>query len=72
MKNLNFEICMDILDWYDDDLYDFINHILTSKVDGSKRIQRALPHLQTHVQNLVEQNRNTARHTRKVCDSLLN
>ena len=61
MKNLSFEICMDILDWYDDDLYDFINHILTSKVDGAKRIQRAMPHLQAHVQNLVEQNRNTAR-----------
>ena len=60
MKNLSFEICMDILDWYDDDLYDFINHILTSKVDGTQRIQRAMPHLQAHVRELVERNRNTA------------
>ncbi len=61
MKHMSFEICMDIFDWFDDGMYDYIHHILLSKLDGEQRIQRALPHLQAYAQELVERYRHTER-----------
>ena len=58
---MSFEICMDILDWFDDGMYDYINHILLSKLDGAQRIQRALPHLRAYAQELGERYRHTER-----------
>ena len=40
MKHMNIETLIDILDWFDDGLYDYLNHILLSKLDGEARIRR--------------------------------
>ena len=34
MKHMNIETLMDILDWFDDGLYDYLDHILLTKPDG--------------------------------------
>ena len=31
MKHMNIETLMDILDWFDDGLYDYLDHILLTK-----------------------------------------
>ena len=48
MKHMSFETLMDVLDWFDDSLYDYVHHILLSKLDGEDRIRRAMPLLQRH------------------------
>ena len=48
MKHMNIETLMDILDWFDDGLYDYLNHILLSKLDGEARIRRAMPELRKY------------------------
>ena len=45
MKRMNLEALMDILDWFDDGLYDYIDHILLTKVDGAERVRRTMPQL---------------------------
>ena len=42
MKHMNIETLMDILDWFDDGLYDYLDHILLTKPDGEARICRAM------------------------------
>lgn len=59
MKHMDFETLMDILDWFDDDLYDYLNHILISKLDGEERIKRAMPSLRKHARALVIAHRGT-------------
>lgn len=59
MKHMNIETLMDILDWFDDDLYDYINHILLCKLDGEERIRRAMPSLRKHARALVIAHRGT-------------
>ena len=61
MEHMSFETIMDILDWFDDSLFDYINHILLSKLDGERRIQLALPDLRLYAQELVERYRDTQR-----------
>lgn len=53
MKHMNLETLMDILDWFDDDLFDYLNHILLTKLDGKERIQRAMPYLCEHAGQLI-------------------
>ena len=48
MAKLNLETCMDIFDWFDDNSFEYINHILLFKVDGEERVKRALPELRKH------------------------
>ena len=31
---LTVDTCMDILDWFDDEHYDYLNHIMLAKLDG--------------------------------------
>lgn len=52
-NTLSFQICMDILDWFDDPYYDYIHHILLAKLDGEARIMGALPVIADHCQTLV-------------------
>ena len=59
MAKLDFDTCMDILDWYDDDAFDYITHILLSKVDGEQRVKRALPEIRQRARKLLECNRGT-------------
>jgi len=48
MKITTAAQCFDILDWFDDPLYDYLAHNLVAKLDGEERIARALPHLIEH------------------------
>ena len=50
---------MDILDWFDDGLYDYLNHILLSKLDGEARIRRTMPELRKYARSLVAAHRGT-------------
>ena len=45
MKPTTFEDCMDVFDWFDDALYEYLNHIWLSKLDADARIARALPRI---------------------------
>lgn len=51
--------CMDILDWFDDPLYEYIHHILAAKLDGEARVRRALPHLIVRTTSLITAHRGT-------------
>ena len=53
MKHMTLETCMDILDWFDDETYEYISHILLSKIDGRARVARVLPELRKRAQWLV-------------------
>ena len=59
MENFDFETCMDIFDWFDDAAFEYLNHIILSKVDGEKRVRRALPELQKKARWLVALHRDT-------------
>ena len=59
MKHMNIETLMDILDWFDDGLYDYLNHILLSKLDDEARIRRAMPELRKYARSLVAAHRGT-------------
>ena len=61
MKRMNIEILMDILDWFDDGLYDYLDHILLTKPDGEVRIRRAMPELRKYARSLVAAHRGTDR-----------
>ena len=52
-KGMTLDECMDILDWFDDPQYDYIYHILVSKLDGEKRLQKALPELRGYCMDLI-------------------
>ena len=53
MENFDFETCMDIFDWFDDNTFEYINHILLCKIDGEERVKRALPALRKHARWLL-------------------
>ena len=64
MKNtsnpiFNLETCLDILDWFNDPDYDYINHILISKLDGEERVMRALPLISNRCAELIHAHANT-------------
>jgi hypothetical protein len=60
-KKMQLAICLNILDWFDDPLLDYINHIALKKVDAMERFYRALPTLTEHCRNLVAQAAQTDR-----------
>lgn len=53
MKPTTFAECMDIFDWFDDDLYEYLNHIWLSKLNAEARIVRALPKIIDHAAELI-------------------
>ena len=57
---MTIEEIMDILDWFDDSLYDYLAHIMLTKLDAEERIERALPELRRHAQELLNLHRGTA------------
>lgn len=56
---LTVDTCMDILDWFNDEHYDYLNHIMLAKLDGEKRIRRALPSIAEYCLKLVNAHRDT-------------
>ena len=59
MAKLDLDTCMDIFDWFDDNTYEYLNHILLSKLDGEERIKRALPEIRKRAQWLLKIHRGT-------------
>ena len=59
MAKLDLDTCMDIFDWFDDNTYAYLNHILLSKLDGEERIKRALPEIRKRAQWLLKIHRGT-------------
>ena len=53
MKPTTFAQCMDVFDWFDDNLYGYLTHICLAKLDAEKRIARALPTLIDHAAALI-------------------
>ena len=51
---LDIATCMDIFDWFNDESFSYINHILTSKLDGEERVKRAMPEIRKRARWLVE------------------
>lgn len=58
-KTLSFEICMDILDWFDDPYYDYLNHTLIAKLNGEARVRGALPTISEYCWDLVTAHKGT-------------
>ena len=58
-RTFRLETCLDILDWFNDPDFDYINHILVSKLDGEERIRRALPLISKHCAELIRVHANT-------------
>lgn len=56
---LTIDTCMDILDWFNDECFDYLYHIMLTKLDGDKRIERALPSIREHCLKLVNAHRGT-------------
>ena len=59
MKHMDIDTLLDILDWFDDSLYDYIQHILLTKLDGEARVRQAMPSLRRHAHALVAAHRGT-------------
>ena len=59
MARMSLDTCMDIFDWFDDNTFEYINHILLFKVDGEERVKRALPELRKHARWLLKLHRGT-------------
>ena len=59
MARMSLDTCMDIFDWFDDNTFEYINHILLCKVDGEERGKRALPELRKHARRLLKLHRGT-------------
>ena len=59
MKTLDFETCMDVFDWFNDDLFDYLHHILVSKVLGEARIAAAMPFIRERAWLLIRAHRGT-------------
>ncbi len=53
MKITTFAQCMDVFDCHDATLYEYLTHILLSKIDAEQRVARALPHLIARAEELV-------------------
>jgi hypothetical protein len=59
MKPTTFEDCMDVFDWFDDSLYEYLNHIWLSKLDADARIARALPRIIDRAAELIAAHEDT-------------
>lgn len=48
------EVCMDVFDWFNDATFDYIAHVIESKIDGEERARRVLPELRKRAKWLVK------------------
>lgn len=52
---MDFETCMDVLDWFDDsELYEYLHHVSVSRLDADACIGRILPMLRNRVRALMD------------------
>ena len=59
MKTRTLVECMDVFDWFDDPTYEYINHVLISKLDGEARVARALRALCEQADALIASHQDT-------------
>ena len=59
MAKLDLHTCLDIFDCYDNATFEYVNHILMTKIDGEERVKRAMPDLQKRARWLVNLYANT-------------
>jgi len=52
-----FADCMDVFDWFDSPMYDYLYHIWISKCDAETRIARALPFIIEEAVQLIVSHR---------------
>lgn len=52
-----FADCMDVFDWFDSPMYDYLYHIWLAKSDAEVRIARALPFLIEEAARLIASHR---------------
>jgi len=52
-ENWTLDQCMDVLDWFDDPLYEYMYDILVSKLDADARVKRTFVGLVAHVERLM-------------------
>ena len=52
-----FADCMDVFDWFDSPMYDYLYHIWISKCDAETRIARALPFIIEEAVQLIVNHR---------------
>ena len=59
MKPTTLADCMDVFDWFDDPMHEYIAHTLISKADGEARVQHALGSLLQHAARLIQEHGGT-------------
>lgn len=59
MAKLDLDTCMDIFDWFDDNTFEYINHIMLSKVDGEARVKGTMPEIRKRARWLLKLHRGT-------------
>ena len=55
-----FTECMDVFDWFDSPMYDYLYHIWVSKSDAEDRIAQALPFIIEDAVQLIVRHRGYA------------
>ena len=58
-KHITYDLdtCMDIFDWFGTEDFEYLNHIMLSKLDGDARVARALPYIRQKAMRLVRLHR---------------
>lgn len=59
MAKLDLETCMDIFDWFDDNAFEYIHHVLLSKVDGEQRVKGTMPEIRKRARWLLNLHQGT-------------
>lgn len=59
MKHIRYDLdtCMDIFDWFGTQEFEYLNHIMLSKLDGDQRVARAMPEIRKRARFLVKVHR---------------
>ena len=59
MKHITYDLdtCMDIFDWFGTEDFEYLHHILLSKLDGDRRVSRAMPEIRRRARELVRMHR---------------
>ena len=59
MKIHTLAQCMDIFEWFDDPTYEYIHHVLLTKLGGDARVAQALDILCEQAEKLIADHRGT-------------
>ena len=59
MKHIRYDLgtCMDIFDGFGPEDFEYLNHIMLSKLDGDRRVAHAMPEIRKRAKWLVQVHR---------------